>query len=195
MAASRLAAPHASAPGSEATVRPVPKVACGERGIRTVVASHLIRGPASSRRRDTCRVEWLRAGKIEPRRDHDQLARDGSERAVCVPEGLQMTEEASPFVWKGTLALARTGDRTFEEFFKHGRTPLMGIRPFSPSTPDIQFPLPRNRGDFPTGPRRRTIARPTGARRCHLPVHRARPRERDSSASSHDRTRPPGSRP
>jgi hypothetical protein len=35
-----------------------------------------------------------------------------------------MTQEASPFVWKWTPALARTGDRTFDEFFKHGRTPF-----------------------------------------------------------------------
>ena len=35
-----------------------------------------------------------------------------------VPERLQMTEEASAFFWEWTLALARTGDRAVEEFFK-----------------------------------------------------------------------------
>jgi hypothetical protein len=29
-----------------------------------------------------------------------------------------MTEEPSPFFWEGTLALAGTGHRTFEELFK-----------------------------------------------------------------------------
>jgi hypothetical protein len=40
-----------------------------------------------------------------------------------------MTEEASPFFWKRTVAVARTGDRTFEKFFKHGRTPLIRFQP------------------------------------------------------------------
>src|SRR4029453_14459629 len=113
MAAPRVAARVPAPQVAKPLFRPVPKVACGERGIRNVVAPHLIPGPASRRGLDPRRVEWPRAGEIEPRRDHDQLARDGSERAVRVPAGLQMTEEASPFVWEGPLALARTGDRTF----------------------------------------------------------------------------------
>ena len=38
-----------------------------------------------------------------------------------------MAEETSPFLWEGALALARQGDRTVEQFFKHGRTPLSRI--------------------------------------------------------------------
>jgi hypothetical protein len=37
------------------------------------------------------------------------------------------------FCWEGTLALAGTGHRAFQELFKHSRIPLMEIRPFSPS--------------------------------------------------------------
>jgi hypothetical protein len=61
---------------------------------------------------------------METRGDHDQLARNRPARAARVPERLQMTQEVSPFFWEWTLALAGTGDRTFEEFFKDGRTPF-----------------------------------------------------------------------
>src|SRR5713101_5246478 len=103
--------------------------------IRTVMAPHLMRGPTPRGGLDDRRIEEVRASEIETRGDHDQLARNGPERAARVPERLQMAEEVSPFVWEGTFALARTGDRTFEEFFKHGRTPFRNP-PFSRPTYD-----------------------------------------------------------
>src|SRR5262249_13659271 len=117
---SRFPSPQISQP----LFRPVPKVACGKRGIRAVMAAHLMCGPAPRRRLDDRHIQRRRAGEIEPRDDHDQLARDGPERAARVPETLQMTEEMSPFFCEGTLALACTSDRAVEELVKHGRTPL-----------------------------------------------------------------------
>jgi len=44
-----------------------------------------------------------------------------------------MPEELSSFVGEWARAVTRERDRTGKEFFKHGRTPFLGIRPFSAS--------------------------------------------------------------
>ena len=40
-----------------------------------------------------------------------------------------MAEELTSFFWEGTLVLACQGDSAGEQFFKHGRTPLLGNPP------------------------------------------------------------------
>jgi hypothetical protein len=123
MATPRPACPSIG-PGSAATVAPNIENCVSKAQHPYHAGDESDAWPSAGRRLDDRRVDWVRAGEIEFRGDHDQLARDASERAVLLPERLQTTEEAAPFFWKGTLAQARTGDRTFEEFFKHGRTPF-----------------------------------------------------------------------
>src|SRR5437867_2316289 len=55
-------------------LRPVPKVACRERRIRTVMAPHLMRGPTPRGGLDDRGTEEVRASETETRGDHDQLA-------------------------------------------------------------------------------------------------------------------------
>jgi hypothetical protein len=71
-----------------------------------------MRGPALRRRVDDRRIDVVRAGHIEPPGDHDQLARNSPQRAVRVPEAVQVREEASSFLGEGSCTLAGAGDGT-----------------------------------------------------------------------------------
>ena len=108
---------------------PIPKIAHGERGGCAAAASTVIRGPTPCGGLDDRHVQRIPTRKIEMSRDHDELAGDGVERVARVPEVFQMAEELTSFFWEGTRMLACQRDRAGEQFFKHGRTPLLGNPP------------------------------------------------------------------
>ena len=99
------------------------------------MAPHLMRGPTPRGGLDDRRIEEVRACEIETRGDHDQLARNGPERAARVPERLQMAEEMSPFVWEG-LSCWRARAIGPSKSSSNMVGLLSGIRPFSPPTYD-----------------------------------------------------------
>ncbi len=86
-------------------------------------------GPTPRGSLDDRHVQRLPTREIEMSRDHHELAGNGVERVSRVPEVFQMAEELTSFFWEGTLMLARQRDRVGEQFFKHGRTPLLGNPP------------------------------------------------------------------
>jgi len=88
-------------------------------------------GPGPRGRLDHRSIQRRPAGQIEIARDHHEFAAHRLEREPRVPEVVQMPEELSSFVGEWARAVTRERDRTGKEFFKHGRTPFLGIRPFS----------------------------------------------------------------
>jgi hypothetical protein len=88
-----------------------------------------VRSPTPRGGLDDRQVQRIPTREIEMSRDHHELAGNGVERVSRVPEVFQMAEELTSFVWEGTLMLACQRDRAGEQFFKHGRTPLLGNPP------------------------------------------------------------------
>src|SRR5437867_2077577 len=82
-------------------------------------------GPSAGRRFDGGDVDRRIGGEIETLGDDDQLARHRLQRRARVAERLEVTEELPACVRTRTRRLPRTGDRTIEQLFKHGRPPWL----------------------------------------------------------------------